>query len=135
MTTPANHLRAVLEFELDDTFVILPLSASPVIPTGKHGVMPYRSTVNPLIGLLGNGNIRNNTFMVHVISPLANMVTAQAELNDALDAVLDALETDQSLEWTEAVFERYNDVLWCYTISLTIASSHTPDVPADLEEA
>lgn len=137
MSTPANHLRGLLETGLDDTFAIVPLAVNPIIPRGKHGVMAYRSNVTPLAGTLGNGALRDNTFTVHVLSPMTDMAKAQGDLNDALDAVLDVLETDDAINWSGAGFEAYNDQLWCYTITLTMFSSHTPEpieVPVILDK-
>jgi hypothetical protein len=132
MARPYEHLRGLLEAELSAEFAILPPSLSPVIPRGTHGVMPYRTGIRPLAGQVGNGSVRDNTFTVAVISPLSDMGSAQAELNDSVDAVLDALETDDAIIWSGADFGAFNDVLWCYTITLTIASTHTPaDEPAE----
>lgn len=131
MTTPANHLRALLEAGLDDSFAIVPLSPGPVIPRGLMGLMLYRTGVDPLAGLMGNGHLRNNTFTLSVISPVAELGKAQADLNDALDAVLDVLETEPAVNWLTAVFEAYNDSLWCYTVTLTVLSTHIPVVPED----
>jgi len=131
---PYDHLRALLEAELSSEFAILPPSLSPLIPRGTHGVMPYRTNIAPLSGTLGNGTIRDNTFTIAVISPRSDMASAQAELNDSVDAVLDVLEMDRAITWSGAAFGAFNDTLWCYTVTLSIASTHTPGEPVEDEE-
>jgi len=127
MSTAGDHLRAILA-GLPDTFVLNTMTLNPVIPTGKHGIVFHRVGLAPVENLAGR--FRDTTWAIAVISPITGPEAAGDPLDDALDAVLDVLEAEQTLRWTTATFGPYNERLWCYSVEVTLYNELVPDEPA-----
>jgi len=125
MSTSRERLNAVLS-NLDDGFVISPLTLSPVIPTGKHAVIAH--LVNNAPVETGFGRFRDTTWAVAIVSPLTDPANAIPGLEDALDAVLDVLEAEPTLRWENAALEPYNERLWCFSVEVTIYNEIVPPV-------
>src|SRR5690606_24915793 len=103
------------------------------IPTGKHGLMYYVSGVGRAeVAALGRRRFRVHTWNLAVISPVVGMEAAAGPLLDAMHEVIDALEKSDTLTWTDATLEAFNDTLWCYSIQ---AQMYAEDVPDPVQEA
>lgn len=125
MSDAFDYIAAVLA-ELPDSFVINEPTLTPVIPPEKHGIVYYAPTLAP-VATLDGGKRREITWNVAVISPITGMQAAGPPLFDALWAVIDVLEKSQTVRWTSATMEPYNDTLWCYSVQVTMYAENTEE--------
>lgn len=130
MSVPYDGLKSVLS-TLPDTFVLCEPTLNPVIPTGKHGLMYYVASIGRA-EVAALGRFRVHTWNLAVISPVVGMEAASGPLLDAMHEVIDALEKSDTLTWTDATLEAFNDTLWCYSIQ---AQMYAEDVPDPVQEA
>lgn len=124
MSEAHDRFREVLA-ELPDTFVMNDLTLSPVIPPDKFGLVFYASAVDPVPQL--DGNFRDPTWTLAIISPVTKMEAAADPLFDALYQVLDTLDAAKTTRWENATLEPYNDTLWCYTVQVKMYTQRTEE--------
>lgn len=63
-----------------------------------------------------------DTFSLYVVSPIINPVKGEDVLDDALDAVIDALDTISWLNWTTAERSLFGDAMApAYKVTISIA--------------
>lgn len=125
MSAPYDALAAVLA-DLPDTFVLNETTLNPVIPPGKHGLMYYVATLAPVD--IGLGKVfRDHTWNLAIISPVTGMEAARGPLLDALHQVIDVVEKSETVRWTEANLEPFNETLWCYSINITMYAENVQE--------
>ena len=123
MSEVYDAMAAVLSALPDDEFVINEPSLTPAIPPGKHGVMYYVAQATPAV----LDRFRDVTWDLALISPITSMQAAGEPLFDALMALLDVLEDDQTVRWTSAALEPFGDTMWCYSLQITMYTEKTEE--------
>lgn len=119
MNEAYDAIQAVLAPLPSERFVRNETTLNPVIPPGKHGLMYYVAALAPVD--IGMGKVfRDHTWNLAIISPVTGMESARGPLLDALHEVITAVEASDTVRWTEAVLEPFNDTLWCYSINITM---------------
>jgi hypothetical protein len=124
MSAGREHLKGILA-ALPDTFDINGMTLNPVIQTGHHAIVFHEVSIAPVPAL--GTRYRDTTWVVAVVSPLTNPEAAVEGLEDAVDEVLAVLESADTLRWSQAAFEPYNDRLWCFSVEVQIYNEVTPD--------
>lgn len=103
-------------------FVVSDTARTPeVIPTGKVHVLVYRSTVTAG----AQHGMRLNEVELWALTPKLNLIPdgADDDLDDALEAILDAIDATQQLTWTTAERTVWDDALHGYKISLSVPTT------------